>query len=123
MGALGAILLVMIPTVALFAAALIAVSSYAKNTREAQTYLSIGSIAVAMPTVMSQFLGFTEFGSTRAINFIPILNASASVRNALTGTLDATGLLITTGVSTAIALIGITIAIKLCNREEVLLRV
>jgi len=122
-GAIGAILLVMIPTVALFAAVLIAVSSYAKNTREAQTYLSIGSIAVAMPTVMSQFLGFTEFGSSRAINFVPILNASSAVRAALTGTLDATTLLLTTGVSSAIALVGILIAVRLCNREEVLLRV
>ena len=122
-GAVGAILLVMIPTVALFASVLIAVSSYAKNTREAQTYLSLGSIIVSLPTILSQFLGFTEFGSTRWINMVPILNASAAVRNALMGTLDATSLAITAGVSTAIALLGITIAVKLCNREQVLLRI
>lgn len=121
-GALGAIILVMIPTVALFASVLIAVSSFAKNTREAQTYLSLGSIVVAIPSVLSQFLGFTEFGSTRMINFIPILNASSAVRNALTGTLDATSLALTAGMSTAIALVAIAIAVKLCNREEVLLR-
>ena len=122
-GAVGAILLVMIPTVALFASLLIAVSSYAKNTREAQTYLSLGSIVVAIPSVLSQFLGFTDFGSTRTINFIPILNASSAVRNALMGTLDATSLAITAGVSTAIALLAITVAVKLCNREQVLLRI
>jgi sodium transport system permease protein len=121
--ALGAIVLVMVPTAALFASVLIAVSSFAKNTREAQTYLSLGSIVVAIPSILSQFLGFTEFGSTRMINFIPILNASSAVRNALTGTLDATSLALTAGMSTAIALLAITIAVKLCNREEVLLRV
>lgn len=122
-GAVGSILLVMIPTVALFASVLIAVSSYAKNTREAQTYLSLGSIVVALPTVLSQFLGFTELGTTRWINMVPILNASNAVRSALMGTLDATSLGITAGVSTAIALIAITIAVKLCNREQVLLRI
>src|SRR5205085_493720 len=108
-GAIGAILLVMLPTVALFASVLIAVSAYAKNTREAQTYLSIGSIAVALPSVFSQFLGFTEFGSSRWINAIPVLNASSAIRNALTGRLDATSLALTAGLSAAIALIGILI--------------
>lgn len=122
-GAVGSIVLVMIPTVALFASVLIAVSAYAKNTREAQTYLSIGSIAVALPSVFSEFLGFTDFGSSRWINAIPVLNASSAIRNALTGRLDATSLALTAGLSAAIALIGILIAVRLCNREEVLLRV
>jgi len=121
--AIGEVLIVMIPTVALFASVLIAISSFAKNTREAQTYLSLGSIVVVIPSVLSQFLGFSELGSSRMINFIPILNASSAIRNALMGTLDATSLLLTTGISTAIALIAITIAVRLCNREEVLLRI
>jgi sodium transport system permease protein len=121
--AVGSIVLVMLPTVALFASVLIAVSAYAKNTREAQTYMSLGSILVALPSIFSQFLGFTDFGSSRWINAIPVLNASSAIRNALTGRLDATSLALTAGLSAGIALIGILIAVRLCNREQVLLRV
>lgn len=122
-GALGAIILVLIPTVALFASTLIAISTYAKNTREAQTYLSLASIVVAMPALFSQFLGFTDFATARWINLIPILNASAAVRNALIGKLDATSVLMTAGTSAILAVISIVVAVRMFNREQVLLRI
>lgn len=121
--AVGSILLVLLPTVALFASVLIAISTFAKNSREAQTYLSLASLAVAMPSLFSQFLGFTDFATARWINLIPVLNASAAVRSALIGKLDATSVVLTTGTSALLAIISIFVAIRLFNREQVLLRI
>lgn len=121
--AVGSIILVLLPTVALFASVLIAISTFAKNSREAQTYLSLASLAVAMPSLFSQFLGFTDFATARWINLIPVLNASAAVRSALIGKLDATSVLLTAATSAVLALISIYVAIRLFNREQVLLRI
>ena len=118
----GAIILVLIPTVALFASVLIAISTFAKNSREAQTYLSLASMVVMMPAIFSQFIGFTEYASAKWINFVPVLSASVAVRNALLGKLDAQSLMITAATSAVIAALSIAIAIRLFNREEVLLR-
>ncbi|MFI5386140.1 MAG: ABC transporter permease [Fimbriimonadales bacterium] len=45
LGQIGTMLIVLIPTVAFFASLLIAVSAYAKNTREAQSYMGLISLA------------------------------------------------------------------------------
>ncbi|MEA2552620.1 MAG: sodium transport system permease protein [Fimbriimonadaceae bacterium] len=121
--AVAAIILVLIPTVLFFASVLIAISTYAKNTREAQTYLSLTSLLVSFPALASQFIGFSDAASARWISLIPVLNASAAVRSALIGKLDATTVLLTTGTSAVLAIISIVVAVRLFNREEVLLRV
>src|SRR5207253_577554 len=48
------IVLVLIPTAAFFASMLIAISTYAKNPREAQSYLAGVSFVVLMPAVFGQ---------------------------------------------------------------------
>jgi sodium transport system permease protein len=117
------IVLLLIPTVAFFASILVAISTFAKNTREAQTYLGLASLVVTFPAILSQFIGFSDMASARWVNLIPVLNASAGVRSALLGSLDATSLLLTTGSSIVLAAIGITFAVHMFSREEVLLRV
>lgn len=121
--AFGVILAVLIPTVFLFAALLIAISTYSRNVREAQTQTTLLSFVVILPAVFSQFIGFTDFGSERWINAVPVLNAANSIRAAMLGKFDGIGLLITFGVSTALAAIAIAIAVRMFNREEVLVRV
>lgn len=117
-----AIVLVLLPTVALFAGVLIAISTYAKNSREAQTYLSLTSLLVMMPALFSQFIGYTEYASAKWVSLVPVLNASVAVRNALLGKLDAQSLIITAATSAVIAAVSIAIAVRLFNREQVLLR-
>jgi sodium transport system permease protein len=120
---IGTILLVLIPTVALFASLLVLVSSYAKNIREAQTHLSALSFVVIMPAIFVQFLGLTDLGKQLWINFIPILNTGANVRAAFMGRAELVPVLATIGVSLVLALIGLKAAIWMFNREEVLTRV
>ncbi len=117
------ILVVLVPTVAFFASLLIAVSSYAKNSREAQTHLSLIGFLVTMPAIMSQFLGLTDMGSQAWVNFVPVLNTANSIRNALLGKTTLMPIVETVCVSLVLAAVALTIAVKLFNREEVLSRI
>lgn len=114
---------VMVPLVALFSAILVAVSSYARNPREAQTYLTQVSFVVIMPAVFSQFIGLLDAGNAFWVNYIPILNAANNIRLALLGKPDFAGVATTVVISTILAAIALRITVVLFNREEVLVRV
>ncbi len=117
------ILVALVPTTMFFASALIALSSFARNTREAQTYLAQGSILVMLPAMFSQIIGFTDFAQSRAVYAIPILNATNVIRNALSGKYDAVGIAMTFGIGTVLALVGMAWSVKLFNRETILNRI
>ena len=120
---IGIVLLLLLPMVALFAGLLIAVSSFAKNTREASTHLSVLSFLVIMPAIFIQFLGLTDLGKQLWINFVPILNAGANIRAAFLGKAELLPVVVTVAVSLVIALVALKIAVWLFNREQVLTRV
>jgi len=117
------IILVLLPLVAFFASVLIAISSYAKNPREAQTYLAIVNFIVIMPAVFSQVIGLTDLGNKLWINCVPVLNTANNIRAALLGKTDWLAVGITVLVSAVLAGIAIRTAVALFNREEVLVRV
>jgi len=117
------IFLVLIPLVAFFASLLLAISSYAKNSREAQTYLGLGSFVVLMPALVSQFIGLTDFGRSQWVNLVPVLNSANQIRLALMEKPDWTGLALTIGSSGVLAALMVALTIWLFNREEVLVRV
>jgi sodium transport system permease protein len=117
------ILAILVPLVAFFASLLIAISSFARNPREAQTYLGQFSLVVMLPAVFSQFIGLTDAGHSMWINFVPVLNAANGIRSALLGKAEFTGIAITVGTSLVIALAAIRLTIHMFNREEVLVRV
>lgn len=122
-GQIGAIILTLIPTVAFFASLLLAVSTKARNTREAQQYYAVVNLVVLMPAIFSQVIGFTDLASQRWIDFVPVLNTSVTLRQALQGKLDPVGMGITVLMGLVLAAIGITIAVRLFQREQVLVRV
>lgn len=117
------ILAVLLPTVALFAALLVAISTWARNVREAQTQTTLLSFVVILPAVFSQFIGFTDFGSERWVSLIPVLNTATTIRSALLGKYDGVGLLLTLGSSGLLAAVAIALAVRMFQREEVLVRV
>lgn len=120
---IGAIFLVLLPTVAFFASMLIAVSTYAKNAREAQSYLTLVSFVVLMPAIFGQFIGLTDLGSSLWVRFVPVLNTSLAVRESLQGKTNATGIAITVLMGAVLAFISIRIAVALFKREQVLTRI
>jgi sodium transport system permease protein len=117
------ILVVLLPTVAFFASMLIAVSAFAKNPREAQSYLALISFVVIMPAVFGQIIGFTDMASSLWVRFVPVLNTSLAVRESLQGKTNIEGIIITVLMGALLAFLGIRIAVSLFKREAVLTRI
>ena len=70
---------------AMFAGIQLALSSFAKNVREAQTHITLMSFLVLLPAVFSQVIGYTDFAKEVWISLIPILNAAGVIRESLLG--------------------------------------
>ncbi|HWD40740.1 MAG TPA: ABC transporter permease [Fimbriimonas sp.] len=113
----------LLPLAAFFAGLLIAVSSYARNSREAQTYLGIVNLLVIIPAVFSQVLGFTDLGSKNWINFVPVLSTAANMRAAFQGKENWVGVAEAACVAAVLGVVMLRLAIHLFNREQVLARV
>jgi len=116
-------ILTLLPTVMLFASLLLAVSAFARNTREAQTYLAQASIIVVLPAAFSQIIGLTDFAESKAVYMVPILNSTNVIRNAFMGRYDVAGIAITIGMGIVLATAAIAYSIKLFNRESILTRI
>lgn len=117
------ILVLLLPLVAFFSSLLVAVSTYARNMREAQTYLGLVNLVVVVPAVFSQVIGLTDFAHQFWINYIPILNTANNIRATLLGKPDMAGIGATVVVGIVLAAISLFIAIRLFNQEKVLMRV
>lgn len=117
------IILIVIPCAALFASVMLAVSTNARNPREAQSHLTLVSFIVLMPAMSSQFIGFTDFANARWVSLVPILGSANTIRHALQGKFDGLEILSTLLVNVVIAAIAIAIAIRIFQQEKVLVRV
>jgi sodium transport system permease protein len=117
-----AVLSSLVPLVCLLSGLMLAISAYAKNMREAQSHLGIASIAVLMPMMMTQFLGFTEFAKSGWMSAIPILNTATVIRAALQGKLEWTPVVISILVNGILALAMLTITTRMFQREKILVR-
>lgn len=121
--ALASSLIALFPLVMMFAALLILVSTWAKNMRECQTYLTVASFIVLLPAILSNMIGFTDLGRTVWIKFVPILSASVSVRQAILGRPDWTATLGSAVVCGILAIVLFFISRQMFEREEILARV
>lgn len=114
---------VLVPLAAMFAALLLAISAFSRNTRECQTYLTMVSFVVLIPAMFSQFIGFTDFAKASWVSFVPVLNSATVLKQALLGRIDGFALAATIGMSVALAAAAILWAVRLFQREQVLVRV
>jgi sodium transport system permease protein len=117
--ALGVTLLVMLPLSVLFAGLLLAVSTFARNQKEAQTYLAPLFIAVLMPAMASMFLGSD---APPAMALVPVLNASIIIKQALSGSYDPTFILLAFAASAIYAALALLFATRLFQKESVLIK-
>lgn len=117
------VFMILLPLAATFAGLLIAISTYARNSREAQTYLGLLNLVVMIPAVFSQIIGLTEIGSAAWLPFVPILGAAAGIRAILLGKATALAILGPVAVGVVLAGLALWAAIRLFHREGVLLRV
>ena len=116
-------ILVLIPTVLLFASLMLAISSLARNVREAYTRLTVVNIVVLTPAILSQVIGFTGFARSHFIALVPVLNSANTIREALGGTFDPIMIGGTVVVNGLLGALFLAYAVHLFNREDVLLRV
>jgi sodium transport system permease protein len=123
LGMVSMILLALLPTAAFFAAIMLLVSTHAKNIREAQTQLSLVSLVVLIPAMMSQVIGFLDFAKTNVVFLVPVLNTSVVIRGALIGKPNWVGLAITAVLFLTLAAALLTICVRLFKSEKVLVRV
>ncbi|MDX1931681.1 MAG: ABC transporter permease [Capsulimonadales bacterium] len=114
-----AILLVQIPLAVLGSGMLLAISTYARNQKEAQTYLAPVLVAVTVAAMLSMFLK-ADSGIVFAI--VPILNAALVLKASLDGTFNI--LFITLACITSVLYAGVAVvaAIRMFEQESVLMK-
>ncbi|HLK57559.1 MAG TPA: ABC transporter permease [Chthonomonadaceae bacterium] len=117
--AVGVTLMVILPLSVLFAGLLLTVSTYARNQREAQTYVAPLLLMVLMPAMVSMFIG-TDVG--RPIALVPVLGATIIIKQALSGSYDPAFILLAFGASIVYAAVALTYAIRLFQKESVLVK-
>jgi len=111
--------LVLAPLVGLASALLILMGIFARNSREASSYVTpIYMVAIFLGMIsLSQGLELAD-----PLFFIPILNNSFTFKELLMGTVDGTHILFTLISNIVIALLALLAATHLFNKENVLFR-
>lgn len=112
-------LLVMLPLAVLFAGLLLGVSTFARNQKEAQSYLAPLLMMVLMPAMSSMFVS-ADAGLSVAL--VPVLNAALIIKQALSGTYSAAFIVVATAASILYAALALSVATHLFGRESVLLK-
>lgn len=114
-----AVMLILVPTSALFSALALALSSFATSYKEGQHYLS-PLFLVAMPLSMVALLPNIEIGY--ALAFVPVANVVLLVKAMLLGGEVMGPALVATGATALYAAFGIFVAVSIFRRESVLFR-
>ncbi len=117
--AMGAVFVMVLPLAVLFSAALLAISLFARNYKEAQSYLSPLTIVVAAPAIVSVLPGI-ELNTP--LSLVPVLNISLASKEIMAGTYHWGHIALIFGSSCVYASLALVIAMRLFEREEALFR-
>lgn len=121
-GLLGIIAMV-VPLVVMFSGVLFAVSTWARNMREAQTYLTSVSFVVLIPAVFSNLIGFTGVDKAVWLKFVPVLSTGVGLRGAFIGAVDWTLVLASGFVHVAIGALCWRLIYGMMQKDRVLARI
>jgi sodium transport system permease protein len=117
--ALGLVALLILPVAALFASALIAIAVNARSYKEAQSYVYPLMLLIIVPALTSMVPGL-EIDARMA--FIPVVNVSLIIRNAFMGQYDPLLIALTFMSSLIYAAFAIFVAVRVFQKESVLLK-
>jgi sodium transport system permease protein len=112
-------ILAMIPLGAIFASLMMTLSLFARSYREAQSYISPLMIVIILPA-MASLMPDTQLNKELA--FVPVLNVSMMMKEALTGSFEVVTVVVTMAVNLLLAVIGLIIVLQMFQRESVLFR-
>ncbi len=113
------VLAMVLPVGILFSAVLMAVSLYAKSTKEAQSYVSPLIIVVIVPAMMGLLPG-VELNARLAL--VPILNLALVSKELVSGVFHWNYLALIFGSTCLYAALALGFCVRMFNREEVLFR-
>ena len=114
-----AVVALVLPLAVLFAAVLLTVSLFAKNFKEAQSYVTPLIIVVILPAVMALLPG-VELDARLAL--VPILNISLVSKELVSGVWHWHYLALIFGSSCLYAAAALALCVRMFNRESVLFR-
>ncbi|NUL82890.1 MAG: ABC transporter permease [Armatimonadetes bacterium] len=112
-----------LPYSVLTSSILFALSTFARNQREAQGYVTAVSFIFMIPIIFGQFLAFFDFANKWYIGLIPVINVFKTLRDALSQQMDWQIFGLTMGSMSALALGALYISARMFRRESVLFRV
>lgn len=124
MGAISApellmIFLMIVPTSAIFASLLLAISIYAKTFKEAQNYMSPLTILMFVPLAAAMMPG-VELTTKTAL--IPVMNVALAIKELIKGTADGSMIALIFGATVALAAALIAFCVHWFQQEKVLFR-
>lgn len=124
MGAISApellmIFLMIVPTSAIFASLLLAISIYAKTFKEAQNYMSPLTILMFVPLAAAMMPG-VELTTKTAL--IPVMNVALAIKELIKGTADGGMIALIFGATVALAAALIAFCVHWFQQEKVLFR-
>lgn len=113
-----AMLVTLVPLTVFYSAMLLIVSTFARNQKEAQTYLIPLSMLAILPGVASMLVR-TE--SAMWVALLPVLNSAVILKQVLTGIVDAPFVGLSLVASGLVAAAALHLATRLFERETILL--
>jgi len=117
--AMAALFVLVLPMAILFSAALVAISTFAKSYKEAQSYLGPLMFMVILPAIVSMLPG-VELNAKLAL--VPILNIALVIREVLTGSYPWGSMAFVFASTCVYAAIALAAAVHMFSREDVLFR-
>ncbi len=114
------VFLAMIPLITLISGVLVSISTYSRNMREANTYLS----PVIMITILMSFVSMLP-GVELNVGFsmIPVINIALLFKEIMLDQFSMINFLVTIGSTLVLDMLMIVLTVKLFNREGILFRV
>jgi sodium transport system permease protein len=113
------VLVIMLPMTVLFASVLLAIGLFARNTKEANSYLQPLMMLVVFPAMLSLLPGF-ELNYHLAL--IPVVNVSLLSKEVLSGTFHWHYIAVVFGSSCVYAAVALGAAVAMFKRESVIFR-
>ncbi|MCC5450163.1 ABC transporter permease [Rheinheimera sp. UJ51] len=113
------IFMMIVPTSAIFASLLLAISIYAKTFKEAQNYMSPLSILMFVPLAAAMMPG-VELNAKTA--FIPVMNVALAIKELIKGTAETSMIALIFGATVLLAAALIAFCVHWFQQEKVLFR-
>jgi sodium transport system permease protein len=116
-------IITLVTLVAFFASMMVSICAYARNIREAQTYLGLLSFIIIMPAIFSQIIGFTGLERATWVLWTPVLNTALAIKDLILGSATISQLGPVWIVNLVLASYFLWSSIKQFRKEEIVLRV